>query len=841
MQRLANVTTALCFLMVLGIVQAQEPELPSGAVGLGDLGELQHLSIGPVLESGDLLIRGKHGRQQLIVTGHFSSGQEHDMTHEVTFTPEPSGIVEVDSTGLVTPLADGTVTITAQNGQELAAKTVLRVVQFNEELMINFPNQIVTVFSKLGCNGGGCHGKASGQNGFKLSLLGYEPEEDYEYLVKEVRGRRLFPAAPERSLLLTKSSGQVPHGGGRRMSPEDYEYKILYRWIAQGMPYGKPDDPVIERIEVFPSTRRMNRSERQQLAVTAFYTDGSTEDVTRMAQYEPNDPELASIIEEDVEDAKVWGVMETNDMIGEVAIMARYQTSVDTFRAAIPLGAPIAMVPEVSNFVDELVFDKLRNLGIPPSQLAEDHTFIRRVSIDITGSLPAADQVQQFANDTDPEKRAKLIDRLLESAGYADYFTVKWNAVLRNKNAGGNNQPGVYRFRDWIRKSLYYNKPYDQFVREIIAATGDPESTPGAVWYRSVSQINEQVEDTAQLFLGLRIQCARCHHHPFEKWSQNDYFGFAAFFSRVGKKKGDRIGENAIFHNHGVATAKNPRSGENLKPTPLDAPTLALAPDQDPRHKLVDWMAEPDNRFFAHSLVNRYWKHFFDRGLVEPEDDMRVTNPPSNPQLLEALAQHFIASGFDLKELVRTITNSTTYQLSSIPNEYNVGDKQQFSRYYPKRLPAEVLYDAIHQVTNTKPNFGNNYPAGTRTIELKAPNQGNYFLTIFGRPQADSACECERSSEANLAQSLHMLNSSEIQSKLSDDNGRAALLAKQADRALDDKVRELYHWFYARPPDGEELQVALGHIDSAEEDKKREAYEDVVWALLQTKEFLFNH
>jgi hypothetical protein len=438
-----------------------------------------------------------------------------------------------------------------------------------------------------------------------------------------------------------------------------------------------------------------------------------------------------------------------------------------------------------------------------------------------------------------------VIDRLLDSPEYADYFTNKWNMVLRNKKRGTDDTGSTYAFYRWIWNSLYTNKPYDEFVREIIAASGQWTESPGVVWYREVDQINEQVEDTAQLFLGLRIQCARCHHHPFEKWSQNDYYGFSAFFSRVTKKTITVPGflrtarDRRIVHNPGAASAKNPRSGETLKPTGLGSPALEIPADHDPRQYLADWMARKDNPFFAHALVNRYWKHFFDRGIVEPEDDMRATNPPSNPKLLNGLAEHFIASKFDLKGLVRMICRSNTYQLSSLPNDHNLKDKQNFSRYYPKRLTAEVLYDAFHQVTGSTQAYSG-LPAGTRAVQLPDPSKGPYFLKVFGQPQADTACECERSQEANLAQSLHLLNSSEVQNKIAGANGRASKLATDKERSDQDKLNELYRWVYSRQPDAVELKIATAHLAKHEKNPKV-AWEDIIWALINTKEFLFNH
>jgi hypothetical protein len=575
----------------------------------------------------------------------------------------------------------------------------------------------------------------------------------------------------------------------------------------------------------------MDRGSDQQISTVAIYSDGSTEDVTQMALYEPNDTEMAEVA--------TGGLVKTLDLSGEVAIMARYQGQVSVFRATVPLGAELGTLPAEKNFIDTAVFNKLKLLGIPPSALSDDATFIRRVSIDITGQLPSEQEVRDFVANTASNKRDALVDRLVDSPAYADLFANKWNMVLRNKRKQPTDTRGTYEFYNWIRDSLYENRPYDQLVREVLTASGDVTTNPTVTWFREVAAVNEQVEDTAQLFLGLRIQCARCHHHPFEKWSQDDYYGFSAFFSRVGKKNGANPREQRIFHNEGLASATNPRSNKALKPTGLGAPASEIAADRDPRHYLVDWMASKDNKFFAYSLVNRYWKHFFDRGIVEPEDDMRETNPPSNPELIKALANNFIESGFDLKQLVRTICKSTTYQLSSLPNDYNLKDKQNFSRYYPRRLKAEVLYDGLHQVTATTQAYSG-LPEGTTAMQLPDPTVGPYFLKVFGQPQADTACECERSQEANLAQSLHLLNSSEVQGKISSASGRSAILANDKDRTDEQKIEELYRWVYSRNPDAEEMQIAIGHLKKHEANKKV-AWEDILWALINTKEFLFNH
>ncbi|WP_395731264.1 DUF1549 and DUF1553 domain-containing protein [Prosthecobacter sp.] len=706
---------------------------------------------------------------------------------------------------------------------------------------LNFANDIVPILTKGSCNSGGCHGKSGGQNGFKLSLLGFEPQEDYEHIVKEARGRRVFPASAEQSLLLTKGTAQLPHGGGKKLDPKSEDYADLARWIREGMPYGKDSDPKMASISVEPSKLTMPLKGAQQLKVTAHYTDGSTRDVTKRALYEANEKAMAETSE--------TGRVQLFDLPGDVAVMVRYQGKVSTFRATVPLGAPVEKLPASRGFVDDLVFAKLKTIGMPPSEIADDGTFIRRVTLDITGRLPTAAEMKDFMASKDAAKRSALIDRLLDSPDYAEYFANKWSALLRNQRTQPTFARGSYLFYSWIRDSIADNKPYDQFVREVVAASGDLDQNPPVAWYRQVKEMKQQMEDVAQLFLGTRMQCAQCHHHPFEKWSQQDYYGFAAFFSNVSRKPSTFAGEEMIFNKRGLAQATNIRTKEAVTPTSLGGPTLKLKPEQDPRRALAEWMSQKDNAFFAHTLVNRYWKHFFNRGLVEPEDDMRETNPPVNPELLSALAADFVKSGYDLKQLIRTITNSTTYQLSAVPNTYNAKDRQNFSRYYPKRLNAEVLYDSVNTLLDVQTSFAGQAP-GTRAVALpdNSYNQTTYFLSVFGRPDSSSACECERTQEASLAQSLHLLNAAEIQTQLSRGNGRADTLTKDT-RPDDDKITDLYHIALSRDPNAAEVKFAHTHLDKKTAGKtgdeafkgKKEAYEDILWALLNTKEFLFNH
>jgi hypothetical protein len=711
-----------------------------------------------------------------------------------------------------------------------------------EERPLNFANDIVPIFTKAGCNSGGCHGKASGQNGFKLSLLGFEPAEDYEHIVREARGRRVFPAAPDQSLLLSKAINATPHGGGRKLDAKSDEYAILKKWISIGMPWGKDTDPKLVSIDVQPVQKMMSLKSEQPLKVTATYSDGYKRDVTRSALYEPNDKSMAETTED--------GRVKLFDLPGDVAVMIRYQGKIAVFRATVPLGAPVATLPASANFIDDLVFAKLKQLGLPPSEISDDNTFLRRVTIDIAGRIPTPAELQAFISDANPKKREALVDRLLASEEYADYFAGKWSALLRNKRADPKDAHGNFAFFRWIRDSIADNRPFNEFARDVVAASGSIDTNPPVVWYRQAKDSTMQLEDTAQLFLGQRLQCAQCHHHPFEKWSQQDYYGFAAFFSTVSKKTTNAPGEDIIFSKRAEAQAVNLRTKQPVKPTNLGGQPLALAPDDDPREALADWMDSPKNPFFARALVNRYWKHFFNRGLIEPEDDMRESNPPANPALLDALAESFIKSGYDLKQLIRTITTSTSYQLSAVPNEHNAVDRQNFSRYYPKRLQAEVLLDAINAVLGSKSSF-EGMPAGTRAIALpdNSFNASSYFLTVFGRPEGSSACECERTQESSLAQSLHLINSPDIQKKLTDDKGRAAVLSKDESRSDEARLTEAYQWITSRQPSPHQLQIGLDHIAKRTKDKtgeeaasaKRQAYEDILWALINTKEFLFNH
>ncbi|MDP6795824.1 MAG: DUF1549 domain-containing protein [Verrucomicrobiota bacterium] len=819
----------------------------SGVLGIGLFGiQSAHCELAissPGWGGGSLAqvsLTGSGARQQLLVTQSLGDGSVVDQTRRAALTAKPAGLVRITN-GLVEPLANGLGVITARIETGETASIPFEVSAVTTEKPVNFANSIVPLFTKHGCNGGGCHGKSSGQNGFKLSLLGFEPQEDYEYLLREARGRRIFPAAPERSLLLLKSTGQLPHGGGSRINPDSFDYKAIVNWMRQGMPYGNPDDPRLESIEVHPPKRIMKPEASQQLVVLARMTDGSVEDITRSAVFEANDREYA--------ETDNTGLVTAGNKPGEIVVMVRYQDKAAVFRALVPLGAPIESLPVERNFVDRFIFSKWKEVGMPPSEVAEDSTYLRRVTLDIVGRMPTVAEVEAFLDDAAPDKRQRLVERLLRSEQYAEYFANKWSALLRNKRANGAQLRSTLAFYDWIKESLYINKPYDRFVREIVAASGGIDQSPASAWFKQVSSQQAQMEDTAQLFLGTRLQCAQCHHHPFEKWSQDDYYRFMAFFSRVGKAPSGRPGEEIVFHRAGVAQVTNKKTKQPVKPAGLGGGEMNIAPADDPRHHLVDWMRKDSGRLFSKTLVNRYWKHFFGRGLVDPEDDFRSTNPATHPRLLDALVDYFEKTGYDLKALVRVIASSTTYQLSSVPNAYNAKDKHYYSRFQPKRLTAEVLYDSLNNLILARSDFGG-LPVGTRAVCLpdNSYNSSNYFLSVFGRPDSSSACECERSQEASLAQSLHLFNAKSIHEQLARKDGRAARLAADKGRDHSSKINRLYFQAFARLPRDEEAGVALAYLtrkavdkEGKPADKTKERYEDILWALANTKEFLFNH
>jgi len=768
-------------------------------------------------------------REQVLasVPGKFSPVDVTTIAKYETADPQ---VARVDSRGTVQPISAGKTTITVRHGNEQATLAV--EVQLGQaDRPVHFSRDVQPILTRFGCNSGGCHGKASGQNGFRLSLFGFDDEFDYQALVLEGRGRRVFPAAPDTSLLLAKGSGRVPHGGGNRLSPDREAYQVLRRWIAQGMPREATDAPRLVSLSLEPKERILGKGQLQQLRAVVTYSDGSTRDVTRQTQFESNHDAVA-IVNAD-------GLVETAEGTGEAAIMARYMGTVAVFKAVAPLGEPLNEIADFkpANYVDELVLAKWKRLGIRPSPPADDATFLRRITVDLTGRLPTVAESQAFLSDTARDKRAKLVDKLLESPDHAAYFAMRWGTILRNSRLAGADQ-AAYAFNNWLRDQVARNRPYDEMVRGIVAASGEWQDAPAINWFWQMrdDQLHQSVSDTAQVFLGLRLQCARCHHHPYERWSQDDYYGLAGYFMRLGRKG---FGEPPPYYASRKVTngEKNPRTGKTPEPKPLDGPVVEIPADQDPRHVLVDWMSKPENPFFAKALVNRLWGHMMGMGIVDPIDDLRETNPPSNPELLDALSKDFVARKFDMRHVLRTIANSQAYQLSSEPTPSNASDSQNFARYYARRLVAETMLDAVDQVCGTQTNF-NNMPASARAVDLPHEGFGSYFLDTFGRPRRVSGCECERSSGANVSQVLLLSNSDEIENKVASDKGRLGLRLKEK-KPTGEVVEEIYLAAFSRKPTETERTKTASYIASKNDPKR--ALEDILWTLLNSKEFILNH
>jgi hypothetical protein len=698
----------------------------------------------------------------------------------------------------------------------------------DEPRHFNFENDIVPILSKFGCNASGCHGKAEGQNGFKLSVFGFDPAADYAALTQEGRGRRVVPAVPERSLLLAKASGRIPHGGGVRINRTSNEYQTLRDWIAGGLEFGSAADPRVVSIAVVPREREMEPGGKEKLHVTATWSDGHVADVTRHARFQSNNEGLATVDEA--------GVVTAGEVPGEAAVMASYLGAVDVYRALVPRTGLIENWPALpeNNFIDGLIYSKLRKLRVLPSEPCSDTDFLRRVYLDIIGTLPTADEVRAFLKDERSDRRARLVDELLARPEFADFWALKWSDVLRvDRLSLGHKR--AYAYYRWIRESLAANVPYDRFCRAIVAAEGPIVESPPASFYKVVAKPGEMAGTLSQVFLGVRIECAQCHHHPFDRWSQSDYFGMQAFFTQVSLKP-TPAGESLVAGQ--AAATVHPRTGEPVFAHALAAAAPKADPPGDRRKLLADWMTAPDNPWFARNLVNRTWAHFLGRGLVEPVDDVRLTNPPTNPELLDALAQNFVASKFDFRQLIRTITASRVYQASATPNATNERDDQNYSRALLRPLEAEVLFDAVCQTTGVPEKF-QGLPAGSRAIQLWDSQTPHYFLKLFGRPTRTTACECERAKEPSVAQVLHALNSPELHEKLAHAGGRIARLAAGLadDGALAD---ELYLTFYSRFPSETERQTVIDYLKTHAADR-RQATEDIAWSMLNTAEFVFNH
>lgn len=702
----------------------------------------------------------------------------------------------------------------------------------------SFRNHVIPVLTRLGCNSGACHGAAAGKGGLKLTLRGYDPEADFNVLTRQSLGRRVNQVEPAKSLMLLKPTMVIGHGGGKRLSADSLEYKVLSEWIANGTPAPVENDARILKIEVTPKATALALGAEQQLRVIASFSDGHTEDVTRWVKYSSADPATVAVDEDGK--VKVQGH-------GETAISVWYQSQVSFARVANPY--PNKLSPEIfarsprQNFIDDLILKKLQTLNIAPSEQATDREFIRRAFLDAMGVLPTSQETESFLADNSANKRAKLVDSLLSREEFTDYWTNRWADVLliSSEKIGST---AMWSFYNWTRDSVAANKPWDKLVHEIITASGNTLVNGAANYYVMHKDVTDLTENASMAFLGMSITCARCHNHPLEKWTQKQYFQMANLFARVGLKNGVRAGDVQVYSNPS-GEVNHPRLGKPLPPAPLDGEALAFDSPKDRREHLANWLTSPSNPYFAKAAVNRVWKNFMGRGLVEAVDDMRATNPPSNEELLTALTKDFTDHGFDLKHLIRTIMNSAAYQRSSKPNDANQQDERFYSRYIIKRLPAEALLDAVSQVTGVATEFPG-YPAGMRAVQLPDARVNSYFLTIFGKPPRFATCECERTAEPSVTQALHAINGDTINQKLRAPGGLVDSFLKLG--ATDETIiKHLYLSAFSRQPDKEEISRLLALMNENKESGKtsmearRLAIEDLAWAVLTSKEFLFNH
>ncbi|MEZ5400116.1 MAG: DUF1549 domain-containing protein [Bryobacteraceae bacterium] len=784
----------------------------------------------------ELDLRTPESRHRLVLREE-ANGQESDATRKAEWSSANAAVARVDAAGIVTPVASGETTITAKTAKGTAAARVR--VTIGAEFHWSFRNHIIPVLTKMGCNQGACHGALAGKNGFKLTLRGYDPELDFDAITRQSVGRRVSPGNPSASLILRKATFAMPHGGGKRFAEKSLEYRVISEWIGDGMAGPKANDATVTGLEVFPARAILAPEAEQQLVVRARYSDGRTEDVTRWAKFSSANEGVALVNDNGL--VKMTGK-------GEAAIPIWYASKVLYARVTAPFerrdaSAYAHFLP--ANLIDEQALAKWKALGFVPSKTATDEAFLRRVYLDATGTLPTPEQVEEFLADASAGKRAKLIDKLLESPEYADFWAYKWSDLLLVSSRKLRTN-AMWTFYNWIHDSVKENKPWDRFAREIFTGTGSTREHGALNYYVLHKDTIDLAENVTQAFLGQRLTCARCHNHPLEKWTQKQYYQFANLFARVGVKNGDAAGENVIFAQTS-GDIDHPRLRQPLPPAPLDGEALPLDSTADRRVPFAEWLTV-DNEYFVKNIVNRVWGNLMGRGLSDPIDDVRATNPASNEELFDALCKHFVASGYDMKGLIRLILNSSAYQLSSEANATNQSDNVYYSKYIVKRLPGEVILDSMSQVTGVASKFGG-YPAGTRALQLPDVRVQSQFLTVFGRPNRILCDAAERSQDPSISQALHVINGDTLNLKLADPNGYLAMFQKigLSDARI---VEQLTMAALSRYPSAEEKKRLAGELakvraaaKSPEEERRerKQALEDMAWAMLTSKEFLFNH
>lgn len=776
----------------------------------------------------NLKTRGDH--QSIVVQAIYADGVTRDVTAQASFTLGNKTLAKFDHF-ILTPVADGQTELKVKfQGKTLVVPVKIEAATVAEP--ISFIKDVMPVFTKAGCNTGGCHGTSRGKDGFRLSLFGYDPDGDYHRLTREAIARRINLALPEESLILEKATRKVPHTGGELFKSDSEFYRTLLAWLQAGAPKDGPDVAKVVRLEINPRQSVLEGTgEAQQLSVRAFYSDGTDRDVTSLTAFMGNNDAAIKVSAS----GKATALSR-----GEAFITARYEglaTGVQVL--AIPKNLQFTW-PAVAenNYIDTHVNAKLRKLRIAPSDLCDDPTFLRRVYLDITGTLPSPDQVRTFLADTSGGKRDAVIDDLLGRKEFVDLWVMKWAELLQIRSADQQVQmstKSALQYFDWLEGEITQNVPVDVMVKKLLTATGPSFEEPAANFYKIERDTLKLSENVAQAFMGVRVQCTQCHNHPFDRWTMNDYFGFAAFFAQVGRKAGEDPRETIVF-NSGGGAVKHPVTGKDMAPKFLGGAQPEIAKGADRRQVLAEWLTAPENPYFSRNLANIIWAQFFGKGIIDPVDDVRVSNPATNPELLDKLASQLTAYRYDFKKLVRDICTSRTYQLSAVPNATNAGDEANFAKAGVRRIRAEVLLDALGSVTGSAEKL-RGLPQGGRAIEIADGRTSTYFLTTFGRATRETPCSCEVKMEPNLSQALHLLNGDAVNAKVLN-GGLVKKLLKEG-KQPSDIIEELYLRALGRPPTGAETTKLQTFFTEGK--KPDVVLNDLFWALLNAKEFVFNH
>jgi hypothetical protein len=805
--------------------EASLPDLPSQVFVPENRGPLTGLEVFPA----EIQLTTARDRQSIVVQAIYADGITRDVTKEASLNLADSKLAK-RSGAVIYPAADGATTLSVSFGGKSVVVPV-KVAQASVRSPLSFRLDVMPVFMRAGCNTGSCHGAARGKDGFRISLFGFDPDGDHFRLTREMVGRRINLAVPSDSTLLEKAVGAVPHTGGKRFETNSELYQTLHGWIEAGAP---SDDtaklPKVVGVDIYPQRAVLDgKGSSQQLTVHARYSDGTDRDVTNLAVFLTNNDVSAPVSTD--------GLVTAGER-GEAFVMARFEThTVGTQFIVLPKALTFTFPAEPEyNYIDKLVNDKLKKLRISPSGQCDDETFLRRASIDIVGLPPTVEEYNRFVASTDPLKRSKWVDELLERKEFSEIWVSKWAELLQVRTDPVRNvsQKAMFLYYNWLVDKLSKNMPMDQMVQELLGASGGTFKNAATNFYQITNETLPLTENVAQVFMGIRVQCAQCHNHPFDRWTQNDYYSFAAFFAQIGRKQGEDYRETIVF-NSGGGEVKNPVGGRVMPPKFLGGETPDVA-GKDRRVVLAKWLASAQNPWFATSFANRVWAHFVGVGIVEPIDDFRVSNPASNAELLEALGQHFTDTKYNLKALVRDICNSRTYQRSTQRNSSNSGDERNFAHALVRRIKAENLLDTISMATDTKDKFAG-LPVGARAVQIADGTRSTYFLTTFGRATRETPCSCEVKMEPTLSQALHLLNGATVNDKIKQGGLIPKLLSTR--KFPEERITELYIRTFSRKPTKDELAKLVPILTQSKEEPQ--ALEDIFWALLNSREFLFNH